>query len=80
MVTDLSFGHEAHASADWLKLLQEHRVQYVVLSVGRDGGLLTLLRSNGGWEARWEVGGTVLLARATSQPQKDAGAWTGDHR
>jgi hypothetical protein len=70
VVTGLSSGHEAHASAEWSRLLQERQVQYVVLSADGDDGLLRLLRSCGGWEVRWEVGGTVLLARAPSQRRK----------
>jgi hypothetical protein len=70
VVTGLSSSNEAQVSADWSRLLQEHRVEYVVLSADGDDGLLRLLRSGGGWEVSWEVGGTVLLARATSQRQE----------
>jgi hypothetical protein len=79
-VTGLSCGDEAQVSADWSRLLQEHRVQYVLLSVDGDDGLLRLLRSCGGWEMRWEVGGTVLLARATSRGDNGGHEWVGDYR
>jgi hypothetical protein len=59
-----SCGYEGCSHTSWLKLLEEHGVQYVALSTDRDRGLLEHLRFLGEWEVCWQIGGTVLLARA----------------
>ena len=72
MLADLSSLHGVCAFISWPKLFEEHRVQYVVLNTRRDHELLDHLRSYGGWEIRWKVGATLLLARSTPQSRDGA--------
>jgi hypothetical protein len=58
-------GPGVSGQVGWAELLEEHGVQYVALDAGADRELIDHLRSSGGWEVRWRLSGTVLLARAT---------------
>lgn len=47
----------------WLRVLDEHGVRLVALSLHSDGDLLKLLRSDVRWEIDGEDGETVVFAR-----------------
>ena len=48
----------------WLSVLDQHRVQYLILNKERDGNLLTLVRGRPGWSVDFEDGTSVLFARS----------------
>jgi hypothetical protein len=47
----------------WLALLDQHRVQYLILNKEHDGNLLSLVRARPGWSVDFEDGASVLFSR-----------------
>ena len=47
-----------------LAMLDQHRVQYLILNKERDGYLLSLARARPGWTVDFEDGTSVLFSRS----------------
>jgi len=52
---------------DWLQVLEEHVVQFVVLSQSQDDKLIKTLQRQTGWSADFEDDGTVIFARSAQK-------------
>ena len=48
----------------WLAVLDQHRVQYLILNKERDGKLLSLVRARPGWSVDFEDRTSVLFTRS----------------
>jgi hypothetical protein len=63
MSYDHSAPEGANAMGDWLTMMDEHAVQFLVLDARADGELLSLARSRPDWYVDFEDATTVVLAR-----------------
>jgi hypothetical protein len=64
MLQEQAVARETRRYEHWLAALDAFGVQFLVLDIERDGGLVQAARSHPGWDLDLEGGGAVLFARA----------------
>ena len=50
---------------DWLMMLDEERIRFVILDLDGDGDLVQAFRARPGWTVDFEDGEAVIFTRAT---------------
>ena len=80
METGWSVAPGAEGTDDWLRLLDQYRVEFAALSTRRDSHWLQLMRSHGAWEVRCQEADTVLLARVPRSGNGPSASQAGDLR
>jgi predicted dithiol-disulfide oxidoreductase (DUF899 family) len=58
---------EDDMNENWLQYLEEHNVQFAVLSQDQDEELVKTLRRQPGWSVDFEGDGAVIFARSASR-------------
>jgi hypothetical protein len=64
---DLEQIKAPHTNDDWLQALEEHTVQFVVLSQSQDEKLVETLLHQTGWATDFEGDGVVIFARSAEK-------------
>ncbi|MEA3339979.1 MAG: hypothetical protein U9R15_08440 [Chloroflexota bacterium] len=64
MLQNHSITQETGMNGDWVGMLDEHDVQFLVLDRYSDGDLLKLFGSHPGWTVDFKDRETVLFVRA----------------
>lgn len=64
MKRDQVIAPSIHRDGDWLAALDALGVEFLVLDIQRDAGLLQLVRSQPGWIVEFQDGEAALFARA----------------
>ncbi len=77
MLQEQAVARETRRYERWLATLDAFGVQFLVLDIERDGGLVQAARSHPGWDVDLEDGGAVLFARAGRSGNAQGAAQTG---
>jgi hypothetical protein len=67
---------ESGIRENWLRALDTHRVQFLVLNRQSESDMVKYFRSQPGWEIDFEDGESIIFARADNLPGSLNGALT----
>ena len=65
---------------DWLSLLDQHQVEFAVLSARGDGHWIQLMQSHGAWGVRYQDRDTALLVRVLHGDDRSSASQLGNLR